>query len=280
MAKNDPYWEEICTTIKKQTDGLTAEAGVLAVMDGVAATLDAVSVTDVPLGFVLEIGKAIKEAIRPGKPIPNPWFVNNGQADRENTVSEKYAKGRTGKSITGAGLSFVGTVASSHTAGINVVDTITHANATGTTLAHLAKIIAIAERYPQSRTIAEWCGVVQKMKALKAGIRGGQLIGGLIPGVSMPASIVAAVVKTGVKLTYTNVCCVTAANIHWRAFQEQAVSGGLSLGTGGKIGPASQIYWEIFTKRGLTRLLGNYDIARLVQEPAGWQPLADKLLLL
>jgi hypothetical protein len=30
----------------------------------------------------------------------------------------------------------------------------------------------------------------------------------------------------------------------------------------------------------MTVLLGNYDIAQLIQEPAGWEPLADKLLLI
>ena len=51
-------------------------------------------------------------------------------------------------------------------------------------------------------------------------------------------------------------------------------------GAGGGVGPASRIYWEIFTRRGLTRLLGQYDIAQLVKEPCGWEALTDKLLLM
>ncbi|MCB8881049.1 hypothetical protein ACELLULO517_12455 [Acidisoma cellulosilytica] len=50
--------------------------------------------------------------------------------------------------------------------------------------------------------------------------------------------------------------------------------------TGPDAGPASSIIWEIFTKRGATRLLGRYDVASIIAEPAGWMALADKLLLI
>ncbi|WP_419730310.1 hypothetical protein [Lichenicola sp.] len=49
---------------------------------------------------------------------------------------------------------------------------------------------------------------------------------------------------------------------------------------GAGAGPASGIFWEIFTKRGATRAFGKYDIQALVKEPAGWMALADKLLLI
>lgn len=50
--------------------------------------------------------------------------------------------------------------------------------------------------------------------------------------------------------------------------------------TGPEAGPASSVIWEIFTKRGATRLLGKYDVSALIEEPAGWMALADKLLLI
>lgn len=50
--------------------------------------------------------------------------------------------------------------------------------------------------------------------------------------------------------------------------------------TGPDAGPASAIVWEIFTKRGATRVLGAYDVAALVREPAGWMALGDKLMLI
>ncbi|MGI4960046.1 MAG: hypothetical protein ACRYGI_20945 [Janthinobacterium lividum] len=45
-------------------------------------------------------------------------------------------------------------------------------------------------------------------------------------------------------------------------------------------GPASAIVWEIFTKRGATRVFGTYDVAAVVKEPAGWMALGDKLMLI
>ena len=54
----------------------------------------------------------------------------------------------------------------------------------------------------------------------------------------------------------------------------------LGADTGGSVGPASRIVWELFTKRGITRILGAYDIAAIVNEPAGWMAINDKLLLI
>jgi len=72
-----------------------------------------------------------------------------------------------------------------------------------------------------------------------------------------------------------------ANEIHWRASQEQFLSGTvLGKGTGGAVGPASRIVWELFVKRGMTRILGKYDVDALVSEPAGWHAISDKLLLI
>ena len=209
-------------------------------------------------------------------PVPNPWFIVNGQDDRPSPVSAGYKKSRKYKIIGGALASAVGTVASASTVGINVASSVKHANATGSTLIHLQKIRSIAAAYRQSRTISDWCDLLIDVKMLKAAIRGGELALGFIPGASIPTTIAATVAKAGVKLTYGAVVYNTAAAIHWRAFQEQAIS----HGAGGGVGPASRIYWEIFTRRGLTRLLGQYDIAQLVKEPCGWEALTDKLLLM
>ena len=44
--------------------------------------------------------------------------------------------------------------------------------------------------------------------------------------------------------------------------------------------PASAIMYEIFTKRGITRLFGKYDTAAIMREPSGWLALNDKLMLM
>lgn len=49
---------------------------------------------------------------------------------------------------------------------------------------------------------------------------------------------------------------------------------------GPEAGGASSIIWEMFTKRGATRIFGAYDIAALIREPAGWLALGDKFMLI
>lgn len=275
-------YELVSKQIEQMTRRLGKDDAAFAVMASIAAVADAL--TGEEIGLANSAAQVIYGLVRhkPGLPIPNPWFVFNGHVDPEqnNPITEQYKKSRGYKSKAGTAASVAGAVASVHTAGINVAGTVMHGNATATTSVHLLKIQAIAKRKRESRTIADWCSLICTVKAIKAATRGGQLIGGLIPGGSIPTTVAATVAKSGVKLTYTNVVYTTAAAIHWRAFQEQAISGGRGMGTGGAIGPGSEIFWEIFTKRGLTRLLGNYDIAGLVREPAGWEALADKLLLI
>lgn len=275
-------YDEIVASINAMTRQLDSEAAVFTVMGCIASVAD--EFTDGHLSLVVSSAQTLYNKVKGTSnkkgSIPNPWFVVNGQEDRPNKVTEKYKKSRKGKKLSGTVSSVAGSVASSHTGGINVASTIMHGNATGTTIAHMMKIVAIAKAYPQSKTIGQWCELIMEVKTAKATIRGGQLIGGLIPGAHVPVAVAAAIAKSGVKLTYTNIVYATAAAIHWRAFQEQAISGGRGMGTGGKIGPGSRIFWEIFTKRGMTALLGRYDIAQLIQEPAGWEALADKLLLI
>lgn len=276
-------YDVLCADIRKMTNRMDTEAAAWTVLGCVAGVTDELTGghTEIVLEGAEKIYSKIKGIQSKKKgPIPNPWFVFNGHEGRDNKVTKKYKQSRKMKSVGGTIASVAGTVASSHTGGINVSSTIMHANATGTTLAHMMHVRAIAKTIPNSKTIDQWCTVVLKAKIAKATIRGGQLVTGFIPCAHAPAAIAAAIAKTGFKLTMTNSVYSTAASIHWRAFQEQAISGGLKLGTGGKIGPASQLFYEIFTKRGMTALLGRYDVAALIQEPGGWEALADKLMLI
>lgn len=272
-------YDQICASINRQiaTYNMSGDETAMTVLDIVAAAADSIPL----VGVANSAAQALYGKLKKKDPIiPNPWFVMNGHEDRSNRYTAKYLKHRDYKGYAGAAISLAGTLASGATAGIDVGSSVMHANATGSTAAHMIKIVAIAKSYRQTKTIQDWCEVVMAAKKAKAAIRGGQLVGGLIPGLSLPASVVAIVAKAAVKLTLTNICFTTAASIHWRAFREQAISGGLELGTGGKTGPASKIYWEIFARRGATRVFGRYDTARLISEPGGWQALADKLLLI
>jgi hypothetical protein len=149
-------------------------------------------------------------------------------------------------------------------------------NAIGSTGVHLYKFRSIANRTRQSKTIGGWIDLVIKMKAIKATIRTTQLAGTVIPFpyAGAVAGIVAAAAKLGVKFTMTKLCLALSAELHWRAFQEQAIS------RKSKDGPASAIIYELFTRRGATRVFGKYDVDQFVKEPCGWMAISDKILLI
>lgn len=287
MAKLDKQrYDQISAAIKKVgSNSASTEDTVLFVADTLSTVAD--GVTGGAFGTLntacQTLYNIVKAGDNGGAPVaPNPWFVVNGHEDRDNTRTQRYLESRSWKSIGGSAISLAGTAASAGTAGVNVGDIVVHGNALVSTGAHMVGLIAIAadKRYKQSVTIQDWLKLVLAMKTAKAAIRGGSLIGGIVPGASLPAGLATTVAKMGIKLTMTSACLTTAAAIHWRAYQEQQISGGLKLGTGGKIGPASRIFWEIFTKRGLTRMFGKYDIDALVKEPGGWMALHDKLMLI
>lgn len=287
MAKlNRQRYDEISSRIKK-VGGNTAstEDTVLFVADTLSNVLD--GVTGGAFGTINTACQTLYSAMKAGADsndslVPNPWFVVNGHEDADNTRTMRYLGSRAWKSIGGSALSLAGTAASAGTGGVNVADIGIHANALGSTGAHMVGLIAIAsdKRYKEARAVQDWLKLVLAMKTAKAGIRTGSLIGGIVPGAALPAGIATTVAKMGIKLTLSKACLTTSAAIHWRAYQEQRISGGLGLGSGGRIGPASRIFWEIFTRRGATALFGKYDIDALVREPGGWLALNDKLMLL
>lgn len=211
--------------------------------------------------------------------IPNPWFVANGHDSEDNVATKAYLYSRKLKSIGGTGIGFVGGLASAGTAGHDVLSAVRHGNAIATTAIYLGALERIARRQRSTGTVADWCLLIQRMKIMKAAVRGTQLAGAVVPAASMPIGIAAAVASSGIALTMNGACYACAAAIHWRAFQEHAISGSLGHNAG-KVGPASQIMYEVLSRRGVTRLLGSYDVAKLVLEPAGWQALGDKLTLI
>ncbi len=270
----------------------------------------------------------------------NPLFTKfDAASGLPSPVTQNYLSSRRWKKLGGSAFQAFGNLLSlaPPTAGVNIPGTIYHGQATTLTALHMARLGYIATQYREAGTVQDWCRLLEAVKATKLATRGGQLVGSVVPLASMPTAIAAAVIKAGVKLTFTGACFAAAAQIHWIAFNEQghgaapvtdappslppldlpssrlsgpwdggsassSRSGSLRTGapaqaaarqpvlaprqaaarqvTGPKAGPASTIFWEIFTKRGATRLLGAYDVAALVREPAGWMALGDKLMLI
>ena len=281
MAGRDTY-EQICAEMRaamsNNRNDVDALGQVFIVADIVTTVID--GITGAPTGAInaglqtfISIGKSKKDM-----PVPNPFFLQNGFDELPSPYTKKYLRNRAFKGGGASVISIAGTVASSQTAGVNVGGAAVDLNALGSTGVHMYKIIAIASSYKQTYTIADWCKTIMTAKTAKLAVRGGSLAGNVIPGGSLAVGVITAMAKAGVKLTLNNLVYATAAQIHWRAFQEQRISGGLKLGTGGSIGPASRLFWEIFTRRGATAIFGKYDIERLVGEPGGWQALGDKLM--
>jgi len=253
----------------------TVVEGVCAIIDGATGT----SIASLSTGALKAIrdGVGLTESI---EAIPNPYFIFNGHADDPDTAyTRKYLRNRSIKGFTGGLFGLAGT-ASSQVTQVDVAGILMHSNAVASTSIHLIKLKSLGAGYKQSQTLMGWIDMLIKMKAMKTAIRGTQLAGAAIPvgAVGIGTGAAAAIAKLGIILSHTKICAMTAAQIHWRAYQEQAISGGL-FGKTGKIGPASNMMYEMFCRRGATRIFGKYDVDRIIKEPSGWMCLNDKLML-
>jgi hypothetical protein len=227
----------------------------------------------------------------------NPWFIANGHDEGKSPVTQMYLRNRGWKTVGGAAVSLAGNLGElAPTAGVNVSGTVQHLSAFGSTAGHLLGIRAIAQSSKKTVTIARWCDAIIKMKSLKLATRGLQIAADVIPVpiADQLVNIAAAAATLGYRIKLGELCYITAMEIHWRAFQEQTiaafpprrpmVNGGIGEApqrrrpASIKVGPASRIFAEIFTRRGLTAALGSYDVGSLIREPAGWMALGDKLV--
>ena len=264
--------------------GQTKDDVIGAVVDGLAGALGDDNVLDDVVvcggaGLGLNVIYGAYKLIKSKKDLaelPNPNFVFNKQCDEDDPASPvtlKYMRSRIVKGMASSAIQLGGSISSKAMVDVDVVGGLQHINATGSTLAHIMKLKAIAKSYKQSETISRWLDVVTTMKAMKATIRGSQIVGALVPGAGLPIGIAAAVAKIGIKLTVTKICYWTAADLHWRAFAERRINKSA-------VGPGGRIVAELFTRRGATRILGKYDVDAIINEPCGWMAVADKICLI
>lgn len=283
---DDQYFDSVRKLIASEVsdDGVSKEDIVWAVLEAVSSVIDGATGMAIasPLVGGLETLRSTIQAkgeVHGVATTPNPWFILNGHDEGDTKATQQHLRNRTLKSIGGGAIA-VGTAIASAATYVDIGGILQNANALGSTGAHIYKLKAIADSYKQSRTISGWIAVLIKMKAMKAGIRGTQLAGSAIPvpAVGAVAGVLAAGAKLGVKFTMTKVCLMLSADLHWRAYQEQVVGG--AFGGKGKIGPASKIVYELFTRRGATRIFGKYDVDKFIKEPCGWMAISDKILLI
>ena len=213
------------------------------------------------------------------KVIPNPAFLANGH-DGLSPKTRKYFTGRTFKGLGGSAVSLAGGLASGVTA-VDVGSILKEGSAVGTTAAHLVGIKAAGKGFKKSETVTRWVDAMLKAKVAKIGVRGVGLAGAAIPipAVGLATSVATTVAKLGIKVTLSKLVARTAMEVHWRAYQETVIAGAFGA-RNGPVGPASAMFYEIFTKRSFTRIFGKHDTAALIKEPAGWMALNDKLMLM
>ena len=212
--------------------------------------------------------------------IPNPLFLANGHEGRSKKT-RSYLKSRSFKSLGGGAIGAVGALATPVTL-VDVGGIAQHSNAIGTTSAHLMGIKAAGASFKRSETITRWVDAMIAAKTAKMGVRVAGLAGAAIPvpAVSLGTGIATTLAKLGIKLTLGKLIARTAMEVHWRSRQELVLGRGIGGIKSGACGPASAMFYEVFTKRGVTRIFGKYDTEQLIAEPGGWMALNDKLMLM
>lgn len=212
--------------------------------------------------------------------VPNPYFVTNGH-EGMSPKTARYLRNRGFKSLGGAAVGIAGGLGSAVTQ-IDVLSAIQHGSAIGTTSAHIVGVTAAGKGFRKSETVTGWISAIQKAKAAKIGVRSANLAGAVIPvaGLGLATDAAAAIAKLGIKLTLGKLVARTAMEVHWRAHVETQLSSRFGGKAGQPQGPASAIMYEIFTRRGVTRIFGKYDTAKIMSEPSGWLALNDKLMLI
>lgn len=209
---------------------------------------------------------------------PNPRFVANGH-DGTSRHTWNYLSARALTNVNSAGLEAVSAVASGVTQ-VDIAGAGKAGNALSSTVVHMVQLRAIGAHYRQSDTITAWIDAVLRAKAMKSGIRAADLAGAAIPigAAGIGTAVATAMAKAGVQLTMGTLIGRVAMELHWRAYVEMMI--GDTKKSGKPTGPASAVLFELFRRRGLTRFRGQYDVAALIHEPAGFLAVRDKLLLL
>lgn len=214
------------------------------------------------------------------KVVPNPLFLANGH-EGTSPKTKRYLTGRSLKTLGGSALG----VGSGLATGITLVDTVgvlQHGSAIGTTVGHMVGIRAAGARFKKSETITRWVDAMIAAKSAKTGVRAAGLVGASIPlpAASLATGIATTIAKLGIKLTVGKLIARTSMEVHWRSYQELILGRGIGGQAAGPCGPASAMFYEVFTKRSFTRIFGMHETEKLIREPGGWIALNDKLMLM
>ncbi len=240
-------------------------------------------------GMVAKVAAAGREAAKEdgvsdnlpsvkGVPLaPNPHFIDNGHGGPSMQYTAKYINQRVAKKIGGEVFELAGAVTSAATVvPVNVASLAKHGSASVSTVMHLYHLMGMANSVKGSVYLSSLLDVLVQMKMAKAVIRTGDIVASAAGGVfGKVLSMAMRTCKIAGKEVMGEITAYTAQELHWRAYQEQklaAVFGGT--------GPASRMVEEILTRRIHRFLGGQYNWKGIVNEPAGWIVLKDKIAMI
>lgn len=223
------------------------------------------------------------------------WIANSRQP-AANPETNKYFKLRRIKKFAKPAVNLAYTPASAHTAGIGVPDLAMNTSASINTGIHLRKLAALRGGTPgaaggsirdakQAQLLDKNLNYLVKIKQNKAVVSGmnlafsaipaGQLVGAaaqVVSGLTAIKPAFSKIISKGIHAGVDNRDVIQVAiAIHYLAWREQRSTGAQQ--------PATAVFNEIFSQRGLSRVVHKYNASALIEEPCGWLALADKLAL-
>lgn len=212
-------------------------------------------------------------------PVPNPFLVASKLArSKPSPKTQDYLKTRVWKGCLGSALGIVGNLTSGLTSGWNMFGVAQHGSATYSTMNHMAQLSRIGAGSSQDSLVCGWLETVQRMKSAKRGIRAGQVVGS-VSLTGLPIGAITLLSSHGIKLTQNKLCLATAMHIHYYAFLNSTGNTKLAQSVTRRAA-ATRIFKELMSRSFLMgSFFGEYDVDAIILEPAGWQVIADKLLL-
>ena len=210
---------------------------------------------------------------------PNPWMTLNG-FDGDSPLTEKNISRRKLKGYGSKVFSVGGSVGAHFGTVVNTATIAKHTVAEGSTLAHTARLVAMASKVKDGGSLRAMLDDIIAIKGLKASMRAVSLGLAAIPDIGMAGTAAGLAVTIAQKLGFkaTEVMDLQLAiKLHWQAYRELKLLGGRA-GTG----PALSIVHELTTKG----LKGKFDFGdlhsvslnnKIMLEPAGYAVILYKL---
>ncbi|GHB50119.1 hypothetical protein GCM10007094_44230 [Pseudovibrio japonicus] len=211
---------------------------------------------------------------------PNPLFEAYGfDADELNIYkygtcspeTQKYLLRRKKKDAAKT----VGSYGGKFVPVLNPVKLIRGLNGTVASGRHIHTLHAMLKKYRQSRDMSEMIDMVMDNKKLSTGHAVATAVSSGAPGGSV-ISVGTAISKGGYKYLNAQKLIYFSTWLHFKAYREMRIAR-LFGGTSGPQGPASDLFFELFTRRGFTAVFGKYETAKIMAEPCGWQAVHQKM---